>query len=83
MSEGFVFIYMFPASAVRDVTITPILWMKRVLAELRMQWFAYAEIRLPYIVWAQLLAQICEEFNGWTPPVVIASDDESDSCSMD
>ena len=86
MSEGFVFIYMFPPSAVRDLAVTPTVWMQRVLSDIRLQWGAYAAARLPYVVWAQLSAVMCEDFSGWpsvSPAVVqmdVDDDDDEGTC---
>jgi hypothetical protein len=84
MSEGFVFIYMFSALVVRDHTLTPTVWMQRVLASIRLQWQPFAAARLPYIVWAQLSALVSEDFNGWAPETTSMDvDDDNDDDNDD
>jgi len=85
MSEGFVFIYMFPALVVRDLTMTPTVWMQRVLASICLQWQPFAAARLPYIVWSQLHALVSEDFNGWAPGMDVddGNDDDNDDDDND
>jgi len=85
MSEGFVFIYMCPAAAVRDLAVTPTVWMQRVLTDIRLTWGTYASERLPFVVWAQLFALLCEDFVGWTTAMDCddGHHDDNDSQSSD
>ena len=85
MSEGFVFIYMCPAAAVRDLAVTPTVWMQRVLTDIRLTWGTYASERLPFVVWAQLSALLCEDFVGWTTAMDCddGHHDDNDSQSSD
>ena len=88
MSEGYVFIYMFPANTIRDLSVSPLSWMQRIISQLRAEWHPFADaISLRGgSIWTEFVTLISDEVTSFPSATNDSSqcmdvcDDDDDSC---